>query len=53
MNCCNRCGAGRQTLQAVWRPGPDGEDEELVAEGFLATVKLTEEVDGRTGDLDQ
>ena len=39
---------GRQALQAVWRPGPDGEDEELVAEGFLATVKLTEEVDGRT-----
>jgi transposase len=39
---------GRQALQAVWRPGPEGEDEELVAEGFLVTVKLTEEVAGRT-----
>jgi transposase len=38
---------GRQALQAVWRPGPEGEDEELVAEGFLATVKLAEAVDGR------
>jgi transposase len=41
---------GRQALQAVWRPGPDGEDEEeeLVAEGFLVAVKLTEEVENRT-----
>jgi transposase len=39
---------GRQALQAVWRPGPDGEDEELVAEGFLVAVTLTEEVDNRT-----
>jgi transposase len=39
--------AGRQALQAVWRPGPEGEDEELVAEGFLATVELAEAVDGR------
>jgi transposase len=39
---------GRQALQAVWRPGPDGEDEELVAEGFLVAVTLTEEVDSRT-----
>jgi transposase len=39
---------GRQALQAVWRPGPDGEGEELVAEGFLVAVTLTEEVDNRT-----
>jgi transposase len=40
--------AGRQALQAVWRPAPEGEAEELVAEGFLVAVKLTEEVDNRT-----
>jgi transposase len=39
--------SGRQALQAVWRPGPDGEDEELVAEGFLVAVKLTEQVGDR------
>src|ERR1700726_245990 len=39
---------GRQALQAVWRPGPHGEGEELVAEGFLVAVPLTEEVDNRT-----
>lgn len=33
--------AGTQTLQQVWRPGGDGEPDELVAEGFCVDVELT------------
>jgi transposase len=39
---------GRQDLHAVRRPGPEGEGEELVAEGFRVAVELAEVVDGRT-----
>jgi transposase len=38
---------GQETLQSVYRPGPESEDEELVAEGFLMAVPMTEEVNGR------
>jgi transposase len=33
--------AGTQTLQRVWRPGGEGEPDELVAEGFSVDVELT------------
>jgi transposase len=32
---------GTQALQAVWRPGPEGQPDELVAEGFAVDVTLT------------
>src|SRR3954447_18166688 len=32
---------GTQVLQPVWRPGPDGQPEELVAAGFSVDVELT------------
>jgi transposase len=32
---------GTQALQPVWRPGPKGEPDELVAEGFAVDVALT------------
>jgi transposase len=32
---------GTQALQPVWRPGPEGEPDELVAEGFSVDVALT------------
>lgn len=31
---------GTQALQPVWRPGPDGQPDELVAEGFAVEVAL-------------
>jgi transposase len=37
--------AGTQVLQQVWRPGPQGQPDELVAEGFSMDVELTERVD--------
>jgi transposase len=33
--------AGTQALQQVWRPGPTGQPDELVAEGFSLDVELT------------
>jgi transposase len=39
--------AGTQPLQQVWRPGPDGQPDELVAEGFYVDVELTAKVDGK------
>jgi transposase len=33
--------AGTQALQPVWRPGPDGQPDERVAEGFSVDVELT------------
>jgi len=33
--------AGTQALQPVWRPGPEGQPDELVAEGFSLDVELT------------
>src|SRR3954463_12917533 len=33
--------AGTQALQPVWRPGPEGQPDELVAEGFSVDVALT------------
>jgi transposase len=36
---------GEQVLQAVRRPGPEGEPDELVAEGFAVDVVLTAEVE--------
>jgi transposase len=33
--------AGTQALQPVWRPGPKGQADELVAEGFSVDVELT------------
>jgi transposase len=36
--------AGTQTLEAVWRPGAEGEPDELVAEGFSVDVELTAKV---------
>src|SRR3954463_6105995 len=33
--------AGTQALQPVWRPGPQGQPDELVAEGFSVDVTLT------------
>src|SRR5262245_46974032 len=32
---------GTQALQPVWRPGPEGRPDELVAEGFAVDVALT------------
>jgi transposase len=32
---------GVQALSQVWRPGPEGQPDELVAEGFLVDVALT------------
>ena len=32
---------GTQALQPVWRPGADGQPDELVAEGFAVDVELT------------
>src|ERR1019366_2111529 len=37
---------GTQTLEQVRRPGPEGEPDELVAEGFGVNVELTATVDG-------
>jgi transposase len=36
---------GTQALQPVRRPGPDGQPDELVAEGFCVDVELTATVD--------
>jgi transposase len=36
---------GKQTLERVHRPGPEGQPDELVAEGFAADVELTATVD--------
>jgi hypothetical protein len=36
---------GTQTLQPVYRPGPQGQPDELVAEGFSVDVELTATVD--------
>jgi transposase len=33
--------AARQPLQQVWRPGGEGQSDELVAEGFCVDVELT------------
>jgi transposase len=33
--------AGTQALQPVWRPGPEGQPDELVAEGFWVDVEQT------------
>src|SRR5207248_4351928 len=33
-------GEGTQALQPVWRPGPEGQPDELVAEGFAVDVAL-------------
>ena len=33
--------AGTQALQQVWRPGPEGQPDERVAEGFAVDVPLT------------
>ena len=33
--------AGTRALQPVWRPGPDGQPDELVAEGFAVDEVLT------------
>jgi transposase len=38
---------GTQALQPVWRPGPPGQPEELVAEGFAVDVALTATVDAQ------
>jgi len=35
---------GTQALQPVWRPGPKGQPDELVAEGFAVDVELTAQV---------
>src|SRR4051795_12095261 len=32
---------GTQALQPVWRPGPEGQPDELVAQGFAVEVPLT------------
>jgi transposase len=39
--------AGQQPLQQVFRPSADGQNEELVAEGFFVEVRLSAEVDGQ------
>jgi transposase len=39
---------GTQTLQPVCRPGPQGQADEQVAEGFSVDVELTATVDGAT-----
>jgi hypothetical protein len=38
---------GTQALQPVWRPGPKGQPDELVAEGFAVDVALTAAVAGK------
>jgi transposase len=38
---------GTQTLEQVRRPGPEGQPDELVAEGFGVDVELTATVEGR------
>lgn len=38
---------GTQALQPVWRPGPEGQPDELVAEGFAVDVALTAPVAAR------
>jgi transposase len=38
---------GTQALQPVWRPGPAGQPDELVAEGFSVDVALTATVGGQ------
>lgn len=38
---------GTQPLQPVWRPGPEGQPDELVAEGFVVDVTLTATVAAR------
>src|SRR5262249_26509762 len=38
---------GSQALQSVWRPGPQGQPDELVAEGFAVDVALTASVGGQ------
>ena len=38
---------GTQTLEQVYRPGPEGQPDELVAEGFAVAVGLTATVDGQ------
>jgi transposase len=38
---------GKQTLERVHRPGPEGQPDELVAEGFAVAVGLTATVDGQ------
>jgi transposase len=35
---------GTQALQPVWRPGPEGQPDELVAEGFAVDVAMTARV---------
>ena len=35
---------GTQALQPVWRPGPQGQPDELVAEGFAVDVAMTARV---------
>jgi len=35
---------GTQALQPVWRPGPEGQPDELVAEGFAVDVAVTARV---------
>src|SRR6266567_1801043 len=35
---------GTQALQPVWRPGPQGQSDELVAEGFAVDVEWTAQV---------
>jgi transposase len=39
---------GTQALQQVWRPGPVGQPDELVAEGFSIDVELTDRVGKKT-----
>src|SRR5271165_2950792 len=36
-----------QALQQVWRPGPEGQPDELVAEGFVVDVELTAKVEDK------
>src|SRR3954468_18586997 len=38
---------GTQALQQVWRPGAEGQPDELVAEGFSVDVELTATVDDK------
>jgi len=38
---------GAQALQQVWRPGPEGQPDELVAEGFSMDVELTAKVEDK------
>jgi len=39
--------AGTQAVEQVWRPGPDGQSQELVAEGFGLDVTLTGTVENQ------